>query len=95
MIKRFLEWIGLKEKIHSKSSGPLYYKEGEIWWCAVQENLSRAWTPLCVYDKLAVKQLKIAGKQAKTVGKGVIRGSIRLSQFRIFHPLFTSPNPSL
>lgn len=39
MIKNFLEWIGLKEKIHSKNSIPLYFNEGEIWWCAVGENV--------------------------------------------------------
>ena len=39
MIKKFLEWIGLKEKIHTDSVGPLYYNEGEIWWCAVGQNV--------------------------------------------------------
>jgi len=39
MIKKFLEWIGLKERINNKSSGPLYFNEGEIWWCAVGENV--------------------------------------------------------
>ena len=39
MIKRFLEWIGLKEKIHSKNSTPLFFNENEIWWCAIGENI--------------------------------------------------------
>jgi len=39
MIKNFLEWIGLKEKIHNTSSIPLYFNEGEIWWCAFGENI--------------------------------------------------------
>jgi mRNA interferase MazF len=39
MFKKFLEWIGLKEKIHNKKSVPLYFNEGEIWWCAVGENI--------------------------------------------------------
>ncbi len=39
MIKKFLEWIGLKEKIHNNLSIPLYFNEGEIWWCAVGENI--------------------------------------------------------
>ena len=39
VIKRFLLWIGLKEKIHNNSSIPLYFNEGEIWWCAVGENV--------------------------------------------------------
>ncbi len=39
MFKQFLEWIGVKEKIHTESTGPLYYNEGEIWWCALGENI--------------------------------------------------------
>lgn len=61
IIKKFIEWIGLKEKIHNNSSAPLYFNEGEIWWCAVGENVgieingkgelfSR---PIFVYKKLS------------------------------------------
>jgi mRNA interferase MazF len=61
MLKKFLDWIGLKEKIHTTSVGPLYFKEGEIWWCAIGENIgveingkgkmfSR---PIFVYKKLS------------------------------------------
>ena len=40
MLKRFLEWIGVKEKIHERSNiGPRFYKEGDVWWCAVGENV--------------------------------------------------------
>ncbi len=40
MLKKFLEWIGVKEKIHQRSKeGPHFYKEGDIWWCAVGENV--------------------------------------------------------
>lgn len=39
IIKNFLEWIGLKEKIHNQSSCPTFYKEGDIWWCAIGENV--------------------------------------------------------
>lgn len=38
MLKNFLEWIGLKEKVHN-SLGPKLFKEGDIWWCAVGENV--------------------------------------------------------
>ncbi len=40
MIKRFTEWIQLKEKLHSVSYGkkPLF-KEGEIWWCSIGDNI--------------------------------------------------------
>lgn len=39
MIKRFLEWVGLKEKLHGADAKPPLFKEGEIWWCAVGENV--------------------------------------------------------
>jgi mRNA interferase MazF len=39
IIKRFLEWIGLKEKLHTARHEPPFFKEGEIWWCAVGENM--------------------------------------------------------
>ncbi len=39
MIKKFLEWIGLKKKLHDANYLPPYFKEGEIWWCAVGENM--------------------------------------------------------
>jgi mRNA interferase MazF len=39
MIKRFLEWIGLKEKIHNNDSIPPLFKEGEIWWSYLGENV--------------------------------------------------------
>ena len=39
MFKNFLQWIGLKQKIHETSKGPKFFKEGEIWWCAVGENI--------------------------------------------------------
>lgn len=39
MIKRFLEWIGLKEKLHNKEHVPPLFKEGEIWWSYFGENV--------------------------------------------------------
>lgn len=39
VIKRFLEWIGLKEKLHKNEAVPPLFKEGEIWWCYVGENI--------------------------------------------------------
>ena len=37
-IKRFSEWITLKEKIHTKERIPRI-KEGEVWWLAIGENV--------------------------------------------------------
>lgn len=38
-IKRFLEWIGLKKKLHNKISKAPYVNEGEIWWVSMGENV--------------------------------------------------------
>jgi len=39
IIKKFLDWIGLKERIHVNCAIPPFFKEGEIWWCYVGENV--------------------------------------------------------
>jgi len=39
MLKRFLEWIGLKERLHNAEHKPPLFKEGEIWWCYFGENV--------------------------------------------------------
>ena len=36
--KRFPEWIRVKSKLHEIGRTP-HIKEGEIWWCAVGENI--------------------------------------------------------
>jgi mRNA interferase MazF len=38
-IKRFLEWIGLKERLHGKICKAPYVNEGEIWWASLGENI--------------------------------------------------------
>lgn len=39
IIKRFSEWIGLKEKIHNQEHRPPLFKDGEIWWSYFGENV--------------------------------------------------------
>jgi mRNA interferase MazF len=39
MIKKFLEWIGLKEKLHTQNYEPPLFKENEVWWCYIGENI--------------------------------------------------------
>ena len=39
MFKNFLEWIQLKEKLHSKESVPPSVKERDIWWISFGENV--------------------------------------------------------
>lgn len=39
VLKRFVDWIRLKEKLNSSQHIPPYFKEREIWWCALGENV--------------------------------------------------------
>lgn len=38
-MKRFLEWIGLKQKLHEHEYNPPLITEGDLWWCSVGENV--------------------------------------------------------
>lgn len=38
IIKRFQQWLKLKTKIHFNSQTP-FFSEGEVWWCAIGENV--------------------------------------------------------
>jgi len=59
-MKKFLEWIGLKKKLHNLNDVFVDFREGEIWWAAIGENVgievdgkSRAFSrPVLVYRKL-------------------------------------------
>ena len=39
MIKKFLDWIILKDKLHGLTYKPPLFKEAEIWWCSFGENI--------------------------------------------------------
>jgi mRNA interferase MazF len=61
MIKRFLEWIGLKEKLHNISSKPPLVSEGDMWWASIGENVgseingksNKFSRPVVIHKKLA------------------------------------------
>lgn len=38
-VKRFLEWIRLKERLHESDAKLPLFKEGEVWWCSFGENV--------------------------------------------------------
>ncbi len=38
-VKRFVQWVGLKERLDTVSNTPPLFNEGEIWWCAMGENI--------------------------------------------------------
>jgi mRNA interferase MazF len=39
IIKRFTEWIKLKERLHSSVKQPPLFNENEVWWCSLGENV--------------------------------------------------------
>ena len=39
LIKKFQAWIELKQELHEKNHKPPYFKEREIWWCSLGENI--------------------------------------------------------
>jgi mRNA interferase MazF len=38
-MKRFLEWIGLKQKLDVKVHNPPLITEGDLYWCMIGENV--------------------------------------------------------
>jgi mRNA interferase MazF len=39
MLKRFLQWIRLKEKLHNGKGKPPLVKERDLWWASIGENV--------------------------------------------------------
>lgn len=60
-MKRFLEWIGLKEKLHNVRYKPPLVSQGDIWWVSVGENVGSEVNgksnlfsrPVVIFKKLA------------------------------------------
>ena len=38
-MKRFLEWVGLKEKLSETNHRPPHVSERDMWWASVGENI--------------------------------------------------------
>jgi mRNA interferase MazF len=38
-IKDFIKWISIKININESEHTPPLFKEGEIWWCSIGENV--------------------------------------------------------
>ncbi|HEY4508470.1 MAG TPA: type II toxin-antitoxin system PemK/MazF family toxin [Candidatus Paceibacterota bacterium] len=99
-VKRFLEWIGLKEKLHSVTAPPPLFREGEIWWCSIGENVgseingkSKLFSrPVLVFRKLSggtFLGLPTTSQERKgtwyvTITLGEIPSVVVLSQARVF-----------
>ena len=60
-MKRFLEWIGLKERLHNIAGKPPLVSQGDIWWVSIGENVgsevngkSKLFSrPVIIFKKLA------------------------------------------
>ncbi len=60
-MKRFLEWIGLKERLHTIEDTPPLVSQRELWWASVGENIgseingksSRFSRPVIIFKKLS------------------------------------------
>ena len=60
-IKRFSEWIGLKEKLHNKQHKTPLVSERDIWWASMGENVGSEINgkgrqfvrPVIIYKKLS------------------------------------------
>jgi mRNA interferase MazF len=60
-VNRFLEWIGLKQKLHRGTQSPPLVSTGDIWWASIGENVgseingkSRLFSrPVIIFKKLA------------------------------------------
>ncbi len=65
MFKEFLVWLGIKKALHNRDIKPPYFKEGEMWWCHIGENVGSevdgkgdAFTrPIVIYKKLGSESL--------------------------------------
>lgn len=98
-VKRFLEWIGLKEKLHDAIHKPPLFKEGEVWWCSIGENVgseingkSRLFSrPVLIFRKLSAGTFlglpttsqKRKGTWYVTITLGKVESTVVLSQARV------------
>ena len=60
MAKDFSQWMGEKKKISDRENKPPFFKEGEMWWCHIGENVGSEidgkgdlfTRPIVIYKKL-------------------------------------------
>ena len=58
---RFVEWIGMKAKLHETDHQPPYVSERDLWWASLSENVGsemngksdRFSRPVLIFKKLA------------------------------------------
>lgn len=99
VVKKFLEWIRLKEKLHNSSGKPPLFKEGEVWWCSLGENVGKEINgksslfsrPVLVFKKLSRDTFGLPttsqtrkGSWYVEIGYGGRLVTVILSQARVF-----------
>ena len=100
IIKKFLEWIKLKEKLHGNTHKPPLFREGEIWWSSIGENIgseingkSKLFSrPILVYKKLSANTflgIPTSSQDRKgtwyvPITLGEVKSVVILSQVRVF-----------
>ena len=60
-MKRFLEWIGFKQRLHEKEHQPPLVSKADLWWASVGENIGSEINgkseqfsrPVIIYKKLS------------------------------------------
>ena len=103
MMKRFLEWIGLKEKLHSQDHEPPLVRERDIWWVSFGDNVgseingkSKLFTrPGIILKKLSRKSFLVLHQQLNIVRAAGIQSfdmeiKICISVFTKSEPLITA-----
>jgi len=100
IVKRFLEWIKLKERLHQIAYKPPLFRQGEVWWCSIGENVgseingkSKLFSrPVLIFKKLsATTFLGIPTSSQDRNGSWYVRITLQnkvsvviLSQIRVF-----------
>ena len=100
IVKRFLEWIKLKERLHQIAYKPPLFRQGEVWWCSIGENVgseingkSKLFSrPVLIFKKLsATTFLGIRTSSQDRNGSWYVRITLQnkvsvviLSQIRVF-----------
>lgn len=97
--KNFDDWIILKENIHNKAQNPRFFKERQIWWCALGENIGTETNgkseffsrPVLIYKKLSQNTfvgLSLTSKDKKgswyvQIAQHKKQSNVVLSQIRV------------
>ena len=78
-MKRFLAWIGLKERLHSATPVPPLVSEGDIWWASLGENVG---SEINGKSSLFSRPVVILLRRSDNFRRGMEVGSCRFDRTR-------------